>query len=293
MTAVALAALAALGVFYLYTAIVYRWEGYRPGRPKTKQERSSRAREWLTQAGLADLDPREFVAVSSVVGVVGFLAGYAVLASPLAALAIGLFAASFPIASSRVRRHRRMAKAQEAWPRMIEEIRILTGALGRSIPQALFDVGRRTPDDLRPAFLAAEREWVISTDFQRTVQVLKARLADPTADACCETLLIAHELGGADLDGRLASLAEDRIQDTQGRKDARAKQAGVRFARWFVLIVPISMAVVGLTLGNGRDAYRTPAGQAMALLAIALIVACWLWSGRIMRLPEERRVFDR
>lgn len=293
MIAIALAALAGLGVFYLYTAVVYRWDGYRPGPERPKHDRGSRARQWLAQAGLADLDPREFAAVSAAVGVVGFLAGYAVLASPIAAVVIGLFAASFPIASSRVRRRARMAKAQEAWPRMIEEIRILTGALGRSIPQALFDVGRRAPSDLRPAFAAAEREWVISTDFRRTVQVLKARLADPTADACCETLLIAQELGGADLDRRLASLAEDRIQDTQGRKDARAKQAGVRFARWFVLIVPFSMAVVGLTLGDGRNAYRTPTGQAMAIVAIALIVACWIWSGRIMRLPEERRVFDR
>lgn len=293
MIVVSLAVLAGLGVYYLYTAVVYRWDGYRPGPRRPKEPRGSRARQWLTQAGLAGLDPREFAAVSSVLGLVGFLAGYAVLASPIAAFVIGLFAASFPIASSRRRRRTRMAKAQEAWPRMIEEIRILTGALGRSIPQALFDVGRRAPSELRPSFAAAEREWVISTDFGRTIQVLKARLADPTADACCETLLIAQELGGADLDRRLASLAEDRIQDTQGRKDARAKQAGVRFARWFVLIVPFSMAVVGLTLGDGRNAYRTTAGQSMALLAVALIVACWVWSGRIMRLPEERRVFDR
>ena len=293
MIAIGLAVLAGLGVYYLYTAAAYRWDGYRPGPRRLREARTSRSRQWLTQAGLADLDPREFAAVSSVLGLMGFLAGYAVLASPIAALVVGLFAASFPIASSRRRRRTRMARAQEAWPRMIEEIRILTGALGRSIPQALFDVGRRAPEELRPAFAAAEREWMISTDFPRTVRVLKGRLADPTADACCETLLIAHELGGADLDGRLASLAADRIQDTQGRKDARAKQAGVRFARWFVLVVPFSMAVVGLTLGEGRNAYRTPTGQAMALVAVGLIVACWLWSGHIMRLPEERRVFDR
>ena len=101
---------------------------------------------------------------------------------------------------------------------------------GRSIPQALLDVGRRGPEELRPAFDAARREWLISTDFERTVNVIKARLADPTADAACETLLIAHELGGSDLDKRLEALIEDRILDTQGRKDARAKQAGVRFA---------------------------------------------------------------
>src|SRR5204863_482174 len=82
---------------------------------------------------------------------------------------------------------------------------------------------------------ADEREWLISTDFSRAVAVLKDRLADPTADAACETLLVAHEIGGGGLDGRLAALVDDRTQDLQGRKDARAKQAAVRFARRFVL----------------------------------------------------------
>ena len=94
------------------------------------------------------------------------------------------------------------------------------------------------PLELRPAFAAAHREWLLSTDFARTLAVLKDQLADPTADATCETLLIAHELGGTDLDRRLDDLADDRRADTQDRKDALAKQAGVRFARRFVLIVP-------------------------------------------------------
>ena len=91
---------------------------------------------------------------------------------------------------------------------------------------------------MRPAFGAAQREWLLSTDFTRTIRVLKSGLADPTADAACETLLVAHEVGGTDLDRRLEALIDDRIQDTQGRKDARAQQAGARFARRFVLIVP-------------------------------------------------------
>jgi tight adherence protein B len=113
---------------------------------------------------------------------------------------------------------------------MIEEIRIQAASLGRSIPQALFEVGRRGPIELRPAFEAAHREWLLSTDFERTVAVLKERLADPTADTACETLLIAHELGGADLERRLEALAEDRRKDMQNRKDARARQAGVCFS---------------------------------------------------------------
>jgi tight adherence protein B len=174
---------------------------------------------------------------------------------------------------------------------MIEEIRVLTGAAGRSIPQALFDVGLRGRAGITPAFEAAHREWLLTTDFARTIAVLKDRLADATADAACETLLVAHEVGGADIDRRLAALVDDRVADLQGRKDADARMAGVRFARGFVLVVPIGMAVVGLTIGDGRAAYETTGGQIGVGVGVLLLVACWVWSGRIMRLPDEQRVF--
>ena len=170
------------------------------------------------------------------------------------------------------RRDRRRADAREAWPRMIEEMRLLTGSLGRSMPQALFDVGRRGPTRCSASFAAAQREWMISTDFARTVEVLKHGLADPTADTTCETLLVAHEVGGSDLDRRLAALDRRPPADLQGRKDARSKQAGVRFARRFVLLVPLGMALAGLSIGTGQQAYDTTGGQLGVAVALAMIV---------------------
>ena len=29
----------------------------------------------------------------------------------------------------------------------------------------------------------------------------------------------------------------------------------------------------------------------LILLGISMVVACWFWAGRLMQLPEERRVF--
>ena len=168
---------------------------------------------------------------------------------------------------------------------------MLTGSAGYSIPQALFDVGLRGPTELRSGFEAARREWLLSTDFERSVSVLKEHLADPTADVACETLLIAHEVGGTDLDARLEALIEDRIQDTQGRKDARARQAGVRFARRFVLLVPLGMALAGMSVGSGREAYQTPLGQLAVVVGIGMVALCWFWAGRSMRVPAEQRVF--
>lgn len=256
---------------------------------RTRQRRSFDA--WLNEAGLGEVKAAEFFGVLIGLAAIATLLGYAVFGGLVPALAIGAFAASWPLAGFRQRREVRRAKSLDAWPRMIEEMRILTATVGRSIPQALFEVGLRGPEELRPAFAAAQREWLMSADFTATLGVLKAQLADATADAVCETLLVAHEVGGSEIERRLEALAEDRSMDLQGRKDARSRQAGARFARRFVLIVPAGMALVGLSVGNGREAYQKPFGQAAVCVGILLVIFCWAWAGRVMRLPVPRRVF--
>jgi tight adherence protein B len=251
-----------------------------------------RLHDWAVQAGLTGRRPAELVGMALVVGVLGGLVGVAIFGAAwpavVVALALGL---GWPLASCRVRRERVRAVAQEAWPPLIEEVRVLTANLGRSVPQALFEAGARTPGEMRGAFEAAQREWLLSFDVERTVAVLKDRLADPTADAACETLLVAHQLGGADLDRRLEALAADRQLDVQCRKDAGARQAGVRFARRFVLLVPCGMALVGAAIGTGRAAYGTAWGQTMVVIGVVVIAVCWFWAGRLLRLPVEERVW--
>lgn len=281
---------AGYGVFLLYTALVLHWRGLGP-RPARPPRQRGKIRSWLAQAGLDEVQPLEFGAVLLLLLVVGSLTGLLLFGGPLPALACGVLAAALPVTAYRGRRERRREEVRAAWPRIIEEIRVLTGSVGLPIPQALFEAGRRSTEDLHRAFAAAEREWSVSTDFRRTLAGLRERLADPGADAICEMLLVAYEVGGPNLDRRLAALAEDRAQELQGRKDALARQAGVRFARRFVLLVPLGMALAGLSIGTGRAAYETPIGQVLVTAGVLATFACWLWAGRLMRLPETERVF--
>ncbi len=293
---VVLALAAAWGVFLLWTALALHWDGLgvAPRRARaSRHRRRPTARELLVQAGIPDLRLAEFGAVSGALAIVGALIGWGIFGSIGPAMMFALGAGFVPIGAARQSRERRRSLARESWPRMIEELRLQAVSLGRSIPQALFEVGARGPEELRPAFAAARREWMISTDFDRTLAVLKDQLADPTADAVCETLLIAHEIGGQEVDARLRDLVEDRIMDLEGRKDAEARQSGAKFARVFVLVVPMGMAVVGLTIGDGRVAYQSAAGQLGVLIALGMIAACWIWAARIMKLPSEQRVFSR
>ncbi|MDP9453617.1 MAG: hypothetical protein M3P97_09605 [Actinomycetota bacterium] len=279
-------------MFLLYTALGMGWTGVGPGpRVQGRGRRDRPLREWLVQAGLDQVRPAELVGVLLALFGVGAVLAWALFGGVLPPMAAGLFAASFPLAAARGRRARCRVAASEAWPQLIEELRIKTTALGRSIPQALFELGRRAPEEMRPAFEAARREWLISTDFERSLAVLQDRLADATADTVCETLLVAHDIGGTEIDRCLSALVDDRIMDQQGRKDAHARQAGARFARCFVLVVPLGMALVGLSIGEGREAYQGPGGQVLVLVALGLMALCWVWAGHIMRLPGEQRVF--
>jgi len=286
-----LALVAAYGVFLAFTSVAFGWRGIGVSPGIGRRRRRGSLEDLLVQSGLEKVRTVEFVAVELVLFSVAFAFGLAIYDGALAGLALGVAAASMPITSARGRRKARRELARENWPRMIEEIRLQAVSLGRSIPQALLSVGLKGPEEMRPAFLAAQREWLISTDLDRTLVVLKAQLADPTADSVCETLLIAHEIGGTDVDQRLRALIDDRTDDLQGRKDARAKQAGVRFARYFVLVVPFGMAVVGVGIGDGREAFGTPGGQLAVLVAFAMMAGCWVWAGQLLKLPEEERVF--
>ena len=290
--ALTIAVAGAYGVFLVVTAVLFGWRGLAP-RPTPRQGdgRAARAMSWMRVAGIDGVGVPQAVGTCALVGSAAAALTLAVFGTPLPALAVGLLAASFPLGAVRARRSASRRRATEAWPRLLEEVALLSGSAGRSLPQALFEAGSHAGPELAPAFAAAHRHWLVTTDFARSLEVLTTRLADPTADAACETLLVAHEVGGSDVPARLVGLVEDRRTDVNGRKDAWARQAGVRFARRFVLWVPAGMALAGLSIGDGRAAYQQPGGQLIALLGVVLVALCWLWSGRILVLPEEERVF--
>ena len=58
-----------------------------------------------------------------------------------------------------------------------------------------------------------------------------------------------------------------------------------------MLIVPLGMTLAGLSIGTGRQAYQSAGGQVAVAAGLLMVAGCWLWAGRLMRLPEEERVF--
>ncbi|HMK12138.1 MAG TPA: hypothetical protein VK461_11190 [Acidimicrobiales bacterium] len=274
------ACIAAYGVHLVHTGLSLRWSGIGPG---------PRGERLVGQRRIPRVGTRELQVLGGAVAAFG--GTFLVFGGVLPSLIAGAISATLMTISDRAATERRCDLVADAWPGVLEEVRVLAGAGGRPIPQALFQAGVRTSPGVREAFVAAQREWQSSTDFTRAIAVLKAELDEASSDVVCETLLVAHQVGGSGVDRRLEALAEDRVRDLDLRRDARSRQAGARFARRFVLIVPIGMAFVGLSLGTGRSAYQSRGAQITVGAALALIAACWVWAGRILRLPRPGRTF--
>jgi tight adherence protein B len=270
VTGLAWGALAAVGVHLLW---------FRPTPCDAGARARIRAR--LPRLGL----PVGAAAVGAVLGMVA-------VGGP-AALVAGGVAAGCAVVGRRSVDSARRDQARRLWPNLLEELRVLTTSGGRSLPRALLEAGRHVPDPAGEAFRATQQAWRMSADFDRSLGVLADHLAEASTDAVCETLLVAHELGGADIGRRLARLADDRRRDLATRDLAVAKLAGARFARRFVVVVPLGMAMAGQAVGTGRAAFASPQGQAVAVAAVAMVAACWLWAGHLLRLPDEPRVFGR
>ncbi|MEL7206979.1 MAG: type II secretion system F family protein [Actinomycetota bacterium] len=196
------------------------------------------------------------------------------------------------VAPSRLRRReleRRADRLADAWPRLLDEARVLCGPGGQSLPQAVFQAGTRADRDLRSTMDEAEHTYRLTGDFDAALESVRSRLTDPTTHLVCSTLSAVHGSAGGTQHDQLGRLADDRRRDASTRRNAQAQLAGARFARRFVVLVPPGMAVAGQAVGTGRSAFTTATGQAAAVVALVVVAGCWAWSGRLLVVPLPGR----
>ena len=103
MTRLVIAGTGAVGVYLLYTALAFGWRGVGPSE-RQRGRRDHVVEEWLAQAGLAGIRPRDFAAVSVALALAGGLLAFALFGGVLPALVAGAFAGTAPMAAYRGRR---------------------------------------------------------------------------------------------------------------------------------------------------------------------------------------------
>ena len=287
MTGLVVGVLLGCGLFCIW------WSAWVPATPDPGRANRvtilDRLRDQLVQAGYESMGPRSLLAASALAFALVLLTMLATTGVLPVATCFALMAGYAPLALVRMRARRRRASLRELWPDAVDNIASGVRA-GLALPEALSQLGRRGPLELRPAFAAFAEDYRTTGRFQECLDQLKARLSDPVGDRLVESLRIAREVGGSDLGRLLRTLSSFLRDDARTRAELETRQSWTVNAARLAVAAPWIVLAVLATRPESIRAYSTTTG-ALVLLGGALVsVVAYLLMLRIGRLPEDERV---
>ncbi|MFV0253079.1 MAG: type II secretion system F family protein [Beutenbergiaceae bacterium] len=265
------------------------WWSMWPQPQRRSNPKSSRTGDLLVQAGMPGVSVPAFVGASTGIAVAAFLLALLLTSAWSIAICFAVIAGLVPTAYVRSKARRRRAELRALWPEVVDDLASAVRA-GLSIPEALIALAERGPQSLRPQFALFAADYRASGRFAHSLDLLKARLADPVADRLIEALRITREVGGTDLGRLLRTLSQFLREDLRARGELEARQSwtvnGARLAAaapWLVLAL---LSTRSMTIG----AYNSPAGVLVLVVGALASVLAYLIMVRLGRLPEDVRV---
>jgi tight adherence protein B len=231
-----------------------------------------------------------FVAASACLGVVAAgvaEATLAVVALDVATLAVG---ALLPVTVVRHRGRARRRTSHTVWPDAVDHL-VSAVRSGVALPDSVSTLAHAGPVSSRVAFAEFEAMYRTTGNFGVSLDALKARLADPTADRILETLRMSREVGGTDLTRVLRSLSGYLREDAAIRSEVEARQSWVMNAARLGVAAPWIVLLLLSTRPEAAVAYNSPGGAVLIVGGLVLSVVAYRVMLLIARIPEERRWF--
>jgi Flp pilus assembly protein TadB len=161
---------------------------------------------------------------------------------------------------------------------------------GLGITDALGGLARWGPPALRGELTEVAAQAAI-LGLPHALDGFARRLRDPLADLLAATLALNQRLGGRNLSEVLDELATAIRADAHTLREIRARQAQQRLSARLVAAAPICIL---LAIRQTNPAYlapfASPLGQAVLLLALAMIAAGYAAMVRLARPPAGTRL---
>ncbi len=257
----------------------------RQRKPKT----TSPTLALLQQAGVERVSPSLFYAMSVMSGVI--IALLTLAATGLYNLALLLFLVGVLIPRLVIgwRANKRQSQIRELWPDVVDHLRSAIRA-GLSLPEALMQLQYRGPEPLRPAFEVFSRDYRASGEFVPSLNRLKDRLSDPTADNIIEALKVTREVGGTDLGRLLGTLSEFLRESARTRSELEARQSWTVNAARLASFAPWLILCLMATQPGTVQIYNSFAGFMVMLGGLVVTIFAYVLMLKLGALPQEKRV---
>lgn len=258
-----------------------------PVRPTN--DRISRSAALLAEAGMSEQAARSVAAASLLLAFLAGLSVWVVSATWTIGLAFAIIGAYAPVAMLRYRARQRRAEFRSLWPDAIDSIASAVRA-GMSLPEALGALATRGPEPMREDFAEFAADYRVSGSFERSLDALKYRLADPTGDRVVETLRMARDVGGHDLGRMLRTLSAFLRDDYRARAELETRQGWIVNAARVAAAGPWVLLLLLSLRSTAVQAYQSPAGIAVLAAGAGATVIAYRSMVRLGQLPEEPRV---
>jgi tight adherence protein B len=240
-------------------------------------------------AGVPWMSRRNHLGIATLCGGVAFLVVAGVSQSVVLGLTFAIIGATLPSLYLRSRLTTRRKQRRDMWPDVVDLLASSVRA-GMAIPEALTQVGLRGPAEIRIPFRAFAADYEASGKFGECVDRLRDELADPIADRLLEAVLLAREVGSADIGHVLRALSVFLRDEARIRGELESRQSWtVNGARTAVAAPWVLLLVLSLKPGAVAP-YDSRAGVVVLLTGAALCAAAYLVMIRIGRLSDEPRV---
>ena len=243
----------------------------------------------IERSGVARLTPGGLVSASVACALLAAVATLLITMVPIAAGLAAVLAAAAPFVVLRRRAAVRARQLRRSWPDAVDAL--VSGVrAGLALPEALAELGGRGPEPLRPAFSAFAGEYRATGSFAAALRELQRQCADPVADRVVAAMRIAREVGGSDLGQVLRTLGTLLREDARTRGDIEARQS------WTVSAARLSVAAPWITLAmlctrpEAVQAFNSPGGALVLVIAAVLSVTAYRAMLAIGRLPTEPRL---
>lgn len=177
------------------------------------------------------------------------------------------------------------------WPDVVDDIHSAIRA-GMSLPQAIHMLGESDQNQLSADFKVASLSYSQNGDFKSAMINLGQNVKDPTCDKFVAALVIAYDLGGADLGRLLSTLSESLRADTSIRGEIHARQSWTVNGARLALAAPWLTVMVLSTRSDARHIYFSNDGMRLLLFCGFLSAFAYFVMHRLGQLPREPRLID-
>jgi tight adherence protein B len=220
----------------------------------------------------------------------GFIIASLFSHSLLIAIAFALFIAIFIFIAQKRGGSKRKSAIQGACPEMID-ILISGVQSGLSLNESLAGLAQRGPEVFKDDFQRFTENLYRDGNFNNALIEVKETIAHPSFDQIVEALLIARELGGAELLTILRLLGKFIREDLSLQREIEVKQNWIMNSAHLSAAAPWILLLLLSTQPSTSQSFSTPAGLFILGAGLGITAIAYLWMNSLSRLPDPNRIF--